>query len=160
MSDETKAVVTVSEMAHMVGLSRARFYQLQKAGVFPAPLYHIATRRPIYDESLQNVCLEVRRRNCGVNGKPVLFYARYRSSAPNRPKKQVSPPVTKGKDQNIVALLGGLNRLGLTTATAAQVEVVTKEIYPAGTDGIDRGVVLKEVFLELRRRHSTGNAGR
>jgi hypothetical protein len=31
MDGETKAVVTVSEMARMVGLSRARFYQLVRA---------------------------------------------------------------------------------------------------------------------------------
>ena len=72
----TKAAVTVSEMARMVGLSRARFYQLVEAGVFPTPVYCVSTRRPMYVEELQEVCLTVRRRNCGVNGKPVLFYAR------------------------------------------------------------------------------------
>ena len=73
---QTKAVVTVSEMARMVGLSRSRFYQLVEAGVFPQPVYSVANRRPIYVEEAQKVCLEVRRRNCGVNGQPVLFYAR------------------------------------------------------------------------------------
>jgi hypothetical protein len=160
MSAETKAVVTVSEMARMVGLSRARFYQLQKAGVFPAPVYNPATKRPFYDESLQEVCLEVRRKNCGANGKPVLFYARYRSSVPIKPKKRPGPPITKGRDKSIVALLDGLNSLGLTTATAAQVEAVTKEVYPTGTDGIDQGEVLRKVFLELRRRNSGDNVGR
>jgi hypothetical protein len=158
VNDETKAIVTVSEMARMCGLSRARFYQLQKAGVFPAPLYDVVTHRPIYDEELQKVCLEVRRKNCGANGKPVLFYPRYRSSVPSKPKKQSGPPINKAKD-NIAALLDGLNSLGLTTATAAQVEAVTKELYPAGTNGTDRGEVLRVVFLELRRRHSAGNVG-
>jgi len=96
MSEETKAIVTVSQMARMVGLSRARFYQLQKAGAFPPPLYAVETRRPIYDEELQKVCLEVRRRNCGVNGKPILFYARRvtlppasaRNPTPKRPKNE------------------------------------------------------------------------
>ena len=31
-------------------------------------------RRPFYHEELQAVCLDVRRRNCGIDGKPVLFY--------------------------------------------------------------------------------------
>jgi hypothetical protein len=157
MNVETKAIVTVSEMARMVGLSRARFYQLIRAGVFPAPAYEKG--RPIYVEELQRVCLEVRRRNCGANGKPVLFYARYRPSNPANPMKRPTPPVAKGKDKNITALLDGLNSLGLTTATAAQVETVTKELYPTGTDGLDRGEVLRKVFLELRRRHSAGNVG-
>lgn len=160
MNEETKAVVTVSEMARMCGLSRARFYQLQKTGVFPAPLYDVVNHRPVYDEELQKVCLEVRRKNCGVNGKPVLFYARYRSSVPAKPKKQPGAPVGNGKDKNVAALLDGLNALGLTTATAAQVEALTKELYPAGTNGTDRGEVLRAVFLELRRRYSAGNVGK
>jgi hypothetical protein len=55
----TKAVVTVSEMARMVGLSRARFYQLVEAGVFPPPVYCVSTRRPMYVEELQTICLTV-----------------------------------------------------------------------------------------------------
>ena len=74
--------------------------------------------------------------------------------------KRPTPPVAKGKDKNITALLDGLNSLGLTTATAAQVETVTKELYPTGTDGFDRGEVLRAVFLELRRRNSAGNVGK
>jgi hypothetical protein len=73
MLAETKAIVSVSELARMCGLSRARFYQLQRAGVFPPPVYDVSTHRPVYVEELQKVCLEVRRKNCGVNGKPILF---------------------------------------------------------------------------------------
>ena len=54
-----KAAVTVAEMARMCGLSRARFYQLQKAGVFPVPQVNPSTKRPFYDQELQKVCLEV-----------------------------------------------------------------------------------------------------
>jgi hypothetical protein len=50
MSEGAKAVVSVSEMARMVGLSRARFYQLQQAGVFPLPVYDVASRRPVYPQ--------------------------------------------------------------------------------------------------------------
>lgn len=156
MSDETMAVVTVSEMARMVRLSRARFYQLVRAGAFPAPVYQKG--RPVYTEEQQQVCLEVRRRNRGVNGEPVLFYPRRQPTGSGKPKKRPSDPAPKGKD--IQALLDGLNALGLTTATAAQVEAVTKEMYPNGTAGLDQGEVLRAVFLELRRRFSSGNVGR
>ncbi len=152
MSDETKAVVTVSEMARMVRLSRARFYELVRAGVFPAPAYEKG--RPVYTEELQQVCLEVRRRNRGVNGEPVLFYAR-RVVSPAPSRKRPASPAAKNKD--IAGLLEGLNALGLTTATAAQVEEVTKELFQSGTNGIDQAEVLRVVFLELRRRNSTGS---
>src|ERR1043166_9731973 len=93
MKEETKAVVTVSEMARMVGLSRARFYQLQKAGVFPAPAYQAG--RPVYTEEQQQVCLEVRRKHRGVNGEPVLFYARRRGIEPGKRKKRADPPAAR-----------------------------------------------------------------
>src|ERR1035438_2587529 len=82
---ETKTVVTVSEMARMVGLSRSRFYQLIGTA-FPSPLMD-KKKRPFYSEELQAVCLEVRRRNCGIDGKPILFYARRIGTAPVKPKK-------------------------------------------------------------------------
>lgn len=145
----TKAVVTVSEMARMVGLSRARFYELVEAGVFPTPVYCVSTRRPMYVEELQTMCLNVRRRNCGVNGKPVLFYARgHRTTTPTvKPSKQ---PVAKPKTTVAHAdLIDGLSTLGLF-ATPAQVGEAVAAIYPAGVNGSDRGQVLRAVFLRLK----------
>src|SRR2546423_9381396 len=122
---ETKAAVTVAEMARMCGLSRSRFYQLIGTA-FPEPERQPGTGRPIYTEQLQQVCLEVRRRNCGIDGKPILFYARRLGAAPARPKAPKPKLEPKGKD--VAALVDGLNALGLTTATAAQVQKVTEEL--------------------------------
>jgi len=158
-SVQTKAVVTVSEMARMCGLSRPRFYQLIEAGVFPQPVYSVANRRPIYLEDSQKVCLEVRRRNCGVNGQPVLYYARGHP-LPTQPKPptrtaKVKPP----KANNHADLLDGLAALGLTT-TAAEVEAAIKAAYPAGMNGTDQGEVLRAVFLHLKRQNAGGSVGR
>jgi len=91
----TKAIVSVAEMARMVGLSRARFYQLIRAGTFPQPLYDLRTRRPNYPEELQRVVIEARRRNCGVDGRPVLFYARGpRPAAPAKLPRTTKRPTT------------------------------------------------------------------
>ena len=148
--------MTVSEMARMVGLSRARFYQLQKAGVFPAPAYQGG--RPVYTEDQQQVCLEVRRKNRGINGEPVLFYARRRPIAPSKRQKRADPLPARNKD--IAALLDGLNALGMTTATAAQVVKVTEELFPQGSGNLDQAEVLRAVFLHLKRRDTGDNAGR
>ena len=152
----TKAVVSVSEMARMVGLSRARFYQLVRAGSFPQPEREPVTGRPCYFEEGQRRCLEVRRRNLGIDGRPVLFYAR-RGIAAKAPKP--AKPKLEAQRGDVMALVDGLNSLGLTTATAAQVERVVGELYPQGTAGLDRGQVLKAVFLEIRRRNSGGSEG-
>jgi hypothetical protein len=156
MKEETKAVVTVSEMARMVGLSRARFYQLVRDGVFPQPAYDKG--RPVYTDEMQQVCLEVRKKNRGVNGEAVLFYARRRVIEPSKRMKRADPLPARSKD--IASLLDGLNALGLTTATAAQVQKVTGELFPQGTNGMDQAEVLRAVFLHLKRQNQGGNAGR
>lgn len=153
----TKMAMSVSEMARAVGLSRARFYQLIRRGTFPAPDQEPVTGRPYYSEDKQRICLEVRRRNCGIDGKPILFYARRQDFGSGKSKSQKRKLEPKGKD--VTALLDGLNALGLTTATAAQIEEVTKQLYPNGREGIDQGEVLKAVFLEIRRRNSGGSEG-
>ena len=48
---KTKAVVSVAEMARMVGLIRARFYQLDRHD-FPVAGLCVSTRRPFYDEKI------------------------------------------------------------------------------------------------------------
>jgi hypothetical protein len=149
---ETKAAVTVAEMARMLGMSRARFYQLQKAGVFPTPVYDVKNHRPIYVEEAQKVCLEVRRRNCGINGKPVLFYA----------KNNMRAPVPKAKKEKPKAnhdLIDALSSLGLDS-TAAQVNEAVREKFPKGTEGIDEAEVIRVVFVHLKRQNSTDNVRR
>lgn len=147
---QTKVVVTVSEMARMVGLSRARFYQLVEAGVFPRPSRNEQTGRPFFDEQGQARCLEVRQRNCGINGQPVLFYARRvpTTATPSKPKK----PKASAPSSEYADLLDGLKALGLTSATLADVQAVVKELYPQGVAGADQGEVLRAVFLRLKRR--------
>ena len=87
-----KEAISVTEMARMVGLSRQRFYQLVVSGTFPPPVYDVATRRPFYSADLQAVCLEVRKRNCGVNGRPVLFYPRRREIEVGTPRRARKKP--------------------------------------------------------------------
>ena len=151
MSDETKAIVTVSEMARMCGLSRARFYQLQKAGIFPPPERNAETDRPFYSEELQKVCLSVRKRNCGVNNKPILFYARRVPLTPLTPKPRKVKATPPKADQH-PELIEALQALGLAGVTAAAVGAAIKEVFPQGTAGVDQAEVVRAVFLRLKRR--------
>ena len=136
----------------MCGLSRARFYQLQKAGIFPLPLYDVSTHRPIYDELMQKVCLEVRRRNCGANGKPILFYARRVPLTPTnqKPRKLKTPaPQTEQHPD----LIEAMQALGLVGVSAAQVGAMVKELYPQGIAGVEQAEVVRTIFLRLRRKN-------
>jgi hypothetical protein len=149
-ADETKVAVTVASMARMVGLSRARFYQLVQAGVFPAPERHAETGRPYYGEELQRACLEVRRRNCGVNGQPVLFYARRlpTPTTPSRPRKSKATPAPKA--DLYADLLDALKGLGLKKLTPAQVATAVAEVCPNGTADVDENEVIVAVFNHLK----------
>lgn len=151
MNSEFKLAVTVAEMARMAGLSRSRFYQLI-GSAFPEPCRDEAGR-PYYSSEQQQVVLEVRRRNCGIDGKPILFYAP-RSTAPlKRPgKSKASLPE--------VGVLEGVRALGLTAVSAAQVAQAIKESYPSGTEGIDSGEVIRTVFLSVKRQNSSDKVGR
>ncbi len=53
LDNDLKAVCSVTELTKKLGLSRARFYQLQKMGVFPMPIYCTRTIRPFYPLELQ-----------------------------------------------------------------------------------------------------------
>jgi hypothetical protein len=149
---EAKTVVSVAEMARMVGLSRARFYQLIGT-TFPWPVYDVATRRPFYSEELQKVCRDVRRRNCGIDGKAILFYARRPTAT--LPVRQPNKP--KPKDNQYADLLDGLKALGLVTVTDAQVAEAVKELYPQGMPEAAGGEVMRAVFLHLCRHNTRDN---
>lgn len=161
MSDQvvTKAVVTVAEMARMVGLSRARFYQLVAAGTFPKPLYDPITNRPHYVEEQQKVCLEVRRRNCGVDGKPVLFYARRVGAGVPRASAPAATSTTRKPAARPDPILESLRLLGLATVTASQVQTAVAELYPGGIKDTDQGEVIRAVFLRLKRQIPADSAG-
>ena len=148
-----KMAVTVSEMARMVGLSRARFYQLMKAGVFPSPKMDEAKKRPFYDQEAQKVCLEVRRRNQGVNGQVVLFYARRQEIAATNKKAKAVP-----KKEPQSELVEAVKALGLAV-TPGDVADAVKELFGAGPPPKDEGEVIRAVFLHLKRRNSGGNVG-
>ena len=160
--DQTKAAISIAEMARAVGLSRARFYQLMGT-TFPWPVYSVSNHRPYYDQKMQNLCLEVRRRNCGIDGKPVLFYAkRIGTTNPIRKSRKTAPPpspppkIEPGHDD----ILDGLRSLGLATATLPQVTDAVRELFPGGVNNENRGQVLRAVFLRLRRQDTADNVRR
>lgn len=156
MSSPTKAVMTVADVCKLLNLSRSRFYQLI-GSAFPWPVYDIKTRRPIYVEEMQKICLEVRRRNCGIDGKPILFYSRRlpTTTTPSPKPKPKAKPLSAGVPQEII---DGVRALGLTTS-ATQITAVVNQLYPLGVTG-DLGEVIRTVFLQIKRQNSGDNVGR
>jgi hypothetical protein len=141
-----KEALSVAEMARAVGLCRARFYELLGTA-FPFPVYDVATKRPFYPPEIQETCMDVRRRNRGIDGKPMLFRRRGREVAPASRKRTRKAASDDSRCREMVA---GLRSLGLAGATAAQVEAALKELgIPEDEDG---GEVLRAVFLHIKRQ--------
>lgn len=158
----TKAAVTFTEMAAMVGLSRSRLYQLLGTA-FPWPQYDVVTHRPVFHEEIQQVCLEVRRRNCGIDGRPILFQCRAPRPVeqPRRAniRRQRTPAPPSPAPAANSWLVDALAALGLNV-NAAQADAALRASYPNGITGIDNGEVIRAVFLHCRSQNSAGNAGR
>ncbi len=164
------SAVSVSDMARMVGLSRSRFHQLLQVGVFPKPAIDPESKRPFYDSEGQAVCLQVRQRNCGVNGKRVLFYARpfgahlaakprplgAQSSSSARKKKSEAKQTTS-KPSKLDLLVEGLKSLGLPNVTAAEASAAIHQVFPIDSQRPADEEVLLKVFRHLVRQNSGEN---
>ncbi|MCA9096320.1 MAG: hypothetical protein KDA68_22730, partial [Planctomycetaceae bacterium] len=106
-------------------------------------------RRPFFDEEMQKTCLEVRRRNCGIDGKPILFYAKRLPTATTRtrsPAPKTSPIVPE--------VIDGLRSLGMSVSSI-QVDAAIKELFPSGLAGVESGDVIRAVFIHLQRQKKT-----
>jgi len=143
-----KSFITVTEMAELCQLSRSRFYDLMEAGVFPKPALHPSSKRPMYDRTLQETCLEIRQTGIGANGLPVLFNRKPTKRAQSKPlRKPAEEPQPDHAD-----LLDALKGLGLTT-TPQVVSEALAALYPYGAcAGIDQGELVRKVFLHLQGR--------
>lgn len=157
MNEALKDIVSITEHCRDLGLSRSRYYQLVRLGVFLPPVYDIQTKQPCMPLEIQSKNLEARRRNCGVNGKPILFYAKT-VGVPTSPTKACSAaPKVDAKIQELVESLGALN----LHVSSAQVQEAVKEVFRDGIKEID-GETIKRLFIHIRqknRRNSADNVG-
>ncbi len=138
----TKQIVSITEIAQMVQLSRARFYQLLEQGFFPKPLHDERSKRPYYDLELQKKILECRQSGIGSDGSYMLFYSpRQKETTPRKIGKKIDPYIKE--------LVETLQTMGLDI-TVKQVQQGLIEIYPDGTGDVEQGVVIRELFRYLK----------
>jgi hypothetical protein len=158
-----KEVVTVAEMARLVGLSRARFYQLVTAGIFIPPARNATTGRPFYSREQQAQCLEIRRINRGANGQPMLFYATVPKPAPvgRRAVRASRPtPNSPAPHGELDQLRNGLAQLGLRDVADARLRSALAEISPNVPEATEPAALLAAVYRHLKRQNSPDNVTR
>ena len=146
--NELKAVCSVTELAIILGLSRTRFYQLQRVGVFPMPVFCIRTKRPFYPLELQKKCIEIRKTGVAHNGQPVLFYGEHKNS-----NKAFREPSASGKNsknqQKCEELTNTLRRMGLNVSYKAVEDAITA-LFPEGLQQQStEGQTVRDLFRYL-----------
>jgi DNA-binding transcriptional MerR regulator len=153
MSDIRKSVVSITDMAKLVGLSRQRFCQLMRQGVFPPPDRDEVSGRPYYNSEKQQQCLVVRQTNTGINGTSILFYAKRRDTGAKRVSTQAK---SRKADATIIQQLSELG----VHVTMRDVEAATATLFPGGTISIAPETHLKSLFLHFRSKNRADSDGR
>ena len=139
--NDLESICSVTEMARAVGLSRARFHELIKTGIFPPPVYCIQTKRPMYPSALQQKCLQIRRTGIGFGGQPVRFNAPRRSQHAGSRRQCVT-----GHGD----LAGVLEALGIRVARDELANAV-RALYPEGlSEGPLQSAVIDNVVRYLQ----------
>lgn len=148
-----RVVLTISDMARVVGLSRSRFYALMQQGVFPMPLYLIATKRPFFDERLRDECLMVRRTGLGTNNQPILFYPRRAGPPTNLSGKSSLRGKKKSPTINprVLRLIELLKGLGVENPLPQSVAMALSDCFPDGVDGMPDHELVGAVYRDLRK---------
>ena len=149
-----KSAISVSEMAMEIGLSRSRFYGLMEGGKFPPPIYDLKTRRPFYDERLQDICLQIRQTGIAYDNCRIMFNT-IRQKPNERPQTahvaQTVESETHDTHNDHDDLVEALAEMGVKT-TSQQIDAAIKNIYPDGHNDIDEGVLLADLFRVLRNK--------
>ena len=155
MSDpqSPRTFLSCSAVARKLGLSRQRFWQLRKESVFPQPQIDEETGRQFYTEDQLELCVDLRRRNVGLNGKVILFYsARSTTSTPKPNKKKPTRRPSSSRHQSII---DSLRTFGLAGVADDQVDEAIRKMFPSGAEGAEQGEVVRQVFLFIQRQNSS-----
>ena len=142
----TKPIVSVNETCRMIGLSRSRFYQLLDSGFFPKPLYDERSGRPYFDAALQKQILESRQTGIGADGSYMLFYSPRKKEG--HTKKSKKPTKNYSIHQEFTETL---TSMGLD-CDEKDVSAALTELYPDGTEGIDQGLIIRELYRFLKSK--------
>jgi len=135
-------------MADLCEISRSRFYELMKAGVFPKPVQHPSSSRPLYTLDLIEKCLQIKQTGVTMNGTPVMFNRKLKKAVPTKHNGKPAPK-EKTIDPLIEPILDAVKALGLTTTLQAVSEAVAA-FYPTGIADQDQGDVIRRTFLYLQ----------
>jgi hypothetical protein len=118
----------------------------------PPPCYDLRTRRPLYLQQTQKLCLEIRATNIAWDGSYVVFNQKHSASAKHSRMRRgpKSDLIAATADPAVRELIEGLRALGIND-NDEQIKTAVAECYSERLDAVPPGTVLKTVFRHLRR---------
>lgn len=133
--------MTTTELGTLIGLSRARIYQLCRVGRFPKPSKGEFTSRTFFSAESVQVVLKIKQEGVALDGKPIVF-----NRVANPRKKNSSRAQTQSAPNPILEYLEGL---GLSV-NAGQLDRVLVEVFPDGWQSHPQEEVVQQVFQKLQ----------
>ena len=152
-------IVSINQMCSLMRISRSRYYQILEEGLIHPPIYS-DSKRPYFTREMALRNLHVKKNNVGVNGKICIFYNSNRSSITSpkingNKKRKTETTTNKNTD-----MIDGLASLGINDIKPSQIDDAIKKCFPNGTDNIEEGEVLRQVFCLIKEQNSNDNVDR
>lgn len=150
-----KALISLSEMAEQLGMSRGHFYTMVEEGFFLSPIFLIRNKRPCFTAEMAERNRLAKEFGIGVDGSTRIFYRRRRAeigaAGPVQATSSSRRRQTAGNQ--FTEMVGTLAALGLT-ATSDQVALAVADLFPQGVETFEESDVIRAIFRHLRRSES------
>ena len=147
------AIISMSQMARFLQLSRSRLYQLIDAGILLPPAHLLSNKRPIYTKEMALRNMDVKFNNVGINGQIVMFYSA-RNVVNKLNGNSKSRPKIPNSNKNYKVLIEELECLGLDDVKTEQIDDAITDIFPDGTKNANQDEILTTVFRYIKRQNS------
>jgi len=133
--------MTATELGGLIGLSRARIYQLCRAGRFPKPSKGAFTSRTYFSAEAVQTVLKIKAEGIALDCRPIVF------NKITSPRKKNSPKAQTQSAPN--PILDYLEGLGLSV-TAGQLDCVLTELFPDGWQSHPQEEVVQKAYQRLQ----------
>ncbi len=146
------AIISMSQMAKFLQLSRSRLYQLVDAGVLLPPAHLLSNKRPIYTREIALRNLEAKTNNTGISGQIVMFYTA--RTTPNTLKKVNTKSEVKAQKNKYQSFITDLESLGLEDVSVKNIDSALSDCFPDTVPDLEDDETLIAVFRYLKCQDS------
>jgi len=135
MDNSLPEIISINQLCSLMSISRSRYYQILSEGLILPPILS-DSKRPYFTRELALKNLAVKKNN-------------------NNKKENKKKTTNKYID-----IIDGLSSLGIDEVSKSQIEDALKKCFPDGTNNVDEGEILRQVFCLISKQNTTDNQDR